>query len=106
MKTFFQNASKVSLTSLIATITVLILLICLLMFGSFDSRVLHLIAKGFIAAALPFLILNPLFGFIYSFFIKGKWKILYIILHFIFLCTISLFSLIAFMFRYFVPFAP
>ncbi|MBZ5753867.1 hypothetical protein [Metabacillus rhizolycopersici] len=106
MKKFFRKPSKVALTSLIATIGVAVLLICVLRLAEVDSKVVHMIGKGTIAISLPFLILNPLFGFIYSFFIKGKSKILYILLHVACICTISVFAFVAFMFRYFVPFGP
>lgn len=106
MKTFFKNASKVSLTSLFATIIVSIALICLLMFVNSDANIIQIIAKVFIAISLPFLMLNPLFGFSYSFFIKDKIKILYILLHLACICTISVIAFLSFMFRYFVPFGP
>ena len=79
---------------------------CVLNLSGFDSTIVHMIGKIIIAISLPFLILNPLFGFIYSFFIKGKSKIQYIMLHLICICTISVLAFTAFMFIYFVPFAP
>lgn len=106
MKNFFRKPYKVALISLIATIVVTVLLLCVLRLSGFDSRMVHMIGKATIAVSLPFLVLNPLFGFIYSFFIKGKSKILYILLHLACICTISVFAFTAFMFRYFVPFAP
>ena len=106
MKKFFRKPSKVALTSLIATIGVSVLLMCVLRLAGVDSTIVHLSGKGTIAISLPFLILNPVFGFIYSFFIKGKMKILYILLHLACVCTISVFAFMAFMFRYFAPFAP
>lgn len=106
MKGFFRKPSKVALTSLIATISVAVLLMCVLRLAGADSQVVHLLGKGTIAISLPFLILNPLVGFIYSFFVKGKRKILYILLHVACICTISVFAFVAFMFRYFVPFGP
>lgn len=106
MKKFFREPSKVALTSLIATIGVSVLLLCVLRLSGVDSSIVHMIGKATIAVSLPFLVLNPLFGFIYSFFIKGKSKILYILLHLACICTISVFAFTAFMFRYFVPFAP
>lgn len=106
MKKFFRKPSKVTLISLIATIVVTVLLLCVLRLSGVDSRIVHMIGKATIAISLPFLILNPLFGFVYSFFIKRKIKILYILLHLVCICTISVFAFTAFMFRYFVPFAP
>lgn len=106
MKTFFKHPFKVSIISLIATIVTVVLLITLLQFSSTDSSVFRSFARVFIAIALPFLIVNPLLGFISSFFVKGKKKFIYILLHLACVCTISLFALVSFMFRYFVPFAP
>ncbi|NRD77023.1 hypothetical protein HPT25_05875 [Bacillus sp. BRMEA1] len=101
MKEFFRNPSKVALTSLIATVVVSILLVFLITLTD-----IHISGKVIMAVALSFLIVNPVLGFIYSFFIKGKRKIIYILLHFISLCTISVFAFIAFMFTYFLPFGP
>ena len=106
MKEFFRKPSKVALASFIATIGVAALLMGVLRLAGADSQFVHLIGKATIAISLPFLILNPLFGFIYSFFIKGKRKILYILLHLACICTISVLAFAAFMFRYFVPFGP
>ena len=106
MKKFFRKPSKVALTSLIATIGVFVLLMCVLRLSGVDLKIVNMLGKVSIAISLPFLMLNPLIGFIYSFFIKGKSKILYILLHLACVCTISVFAFVAFMFRYFVPFAP
>jgi hypothetical protein len=106
MKHFFQNPSRVSLTCMISTITVALSLILLLEFGSSHSELVKMFAKVYIAVALPFLIITPLTGFIYSFFMKSNWKYLYLILNLAGICTISLFALTSFMFRYFVPFGP
>ncbi|MGJ7911662.1 hypothetical protein [Neobacillus sp. LXY-1] len=106
MKEFLRKPSKVALTSLTATLVVFILLMGVLRLAGVESRFVHMFGKVTIAISLPFLILNPLFGFIYSFYIKGKRKILYILLHLACVCTISVFAFMAFMFRYFVPFAP
>ncbi|MDR6999101.1 hypothetical protein J2Y67_001548 [Neobacillus niacini] len=106
MKKFFRKTSKVALTSLIATIVVSVLLFCVLRLSGVDSKIVHMIGKVTIAISLPFLILNPLFGFFYSFFIEGKSKILYILSHLACICTISVFAFVSFMFRYFVPFGP
>lgn len=106
MKKFFRNPPKVAFASLTATVVVVALLIGLLSLAGDDSKIIHTIGKFTFAISLPFLIVNPVFGFIYSFFIKGKIKILYILLHLACICTVSLFAFTAFMFRYFVPFAP
>lgn len=106
MKKFLKDPLKISIISLIATIVITVLLITLLQFASVEFSVFRSFARVFIAITLPFLIVNPLFGFIYSFFIKGKKKFIYIILHLACVCTISLFALVSFMFRYFVSFAP
>jgi len=106
MRNLFRKPAKVAIISLISTIVVTVLLLCVLRLSDVDSRIVHMIGKATIAISLPFLILNPIFGFIYSFFIKGKSKVLYILLHLACICTISFFAFTAFMFRYFVPFAP
>lgn len=103
---FFRNPSKTAFISLIATLCVLILTVCSFNLSTSDSTIVNLVCKVTIAIFIPFLMLNPLFGFIYSFFIRGKSKILYIILHLVCLCTISNVAFTALMFRYFVPFAP
>ncbi len=106
MKKYFENATKVSLASLLGTIIVLLALWGLLKFAGSDAIVIQKFGKVFMAVALPFLMLNPIFGLIYSFFIKGRKKIVYIILHVACVCTISVFGFVTLMFRYFVPFAP
>ncbi|RWR05045.1 hypothetical protein D4N35_016040 [Siminovitchia fortis] len=106
MKKFFKQPSKVALTTLIITITLTILHICIISLIGVDLKIVPKIAFAFMEITTPFLIISPLVGFIYSFFIKGKLKILYIILHLACICTISVFAFLAIMFRYFVPFAP
>ncbi|PMC36674.1 hypothetical protein CJ195_14695 [Bacillus sp. UMB0899] len=106
MMNFIRKPYKVALFSLIGTVGVTVLLLFVLSLSGVDTKIIHIIGKVTIAISLPFLILNPLLGFIYSFFIKGKIKILYILLHFACVCSISVFAFITFMFRYFVPFAP
>ncbi len=106
MKRIFPNAMRVSLVSLAATLIVTVVLMVILNLANTNSEIVHFIGKTFIALSLPFLILNPIFGFIYSFKINDPYKILYILLHFASLCTISVVALLGFMFRYFVSFAP
>ncbi|MCM3567995.1 hypothetical protein [Neobacillus mesonae] len=106
MKSFFRNAFKVSMTSLFVTIGMTILLFGLLQLSGVENRLLYNMIKVYIAIALPVLTLCPIVGFIYSFYIKGKRKILLILLHLAAACTISVFAFAAFMFRYFVSFAP
>ncbi|MBP3952801.1 hypothetical protein J7W16_16895 [Bacillus sp. YZJH907-2] len=106
MKGFFRNASKVSRLSLILTIVVTFVLLTLPYLAGYEARFVHVIGRTVYAVGLPFLVLNPLLGFIYSFFINEKIKIVYILVHLVFICTISLFAFVVIMFRYFVPFAP
>ena len=87
MKKFFRKPSKVALISLIATIVVTVLLLCVLRLSGVDSRIVYMIGKGTITVFFPFLVLNPLFGFICSFYLKGKSKILYILLHLACICN-------------------
>ncbi|MYL54981.1 hypothetical protein GLW08_16730 [Pontibacillus yanchengensis] len=107
MKRFFKQPLKVSFWSLIFTFVVLsVLLIDLEFFSNTDSDFVYTASKVYIAIALPVLIVNPLFGLIYSFFVEGYRKIIFILLHFASAGTISIYAFLAFMFRYFVPFAP
>lgn len=106
MKSFFKNASKVSITSLLATIIIVLAFVVFLNFASSDFRAIQVIGKILIPVVLIFLMLNPIVGFIYSFYMKGKSKIVMILLHVTCICTISFFAFIGMMFRYFVPFAP
>ncbi|WP_318617579.1 hypothetical protein [Sporosarcina sp. YIM B06819] len=106
MKTFFKNAPKVSFTSLLATIIIFLAFVGFLNFASSDARIIHVIGKILIPIMLIILMLNPVVGFIYSFYMKGKMKIVMILLHLICICTVSFFAFIGLMFRYFVPFSP
>lgn len=103
---FLKNPNKVSKTLFIVTIIIAILLFVILHFAGSESRIIHYTGKIYLAIALPLLMLCPLIGLFSSFFIKGKVKILFILAHFICLCTLSIFAFFSFMFRYFVPFAP
>lgn len=104
--TFFRNPKKVTVYAFISSIVVFFLLFLLLSLQPLKIEAIHVFAKFFIAIALPFLIITPFAGLIYSFFIKDKIKYLYMVLHFGCVCTISVFAFMSFMFRYFVPFAP
>lgn len=106
MKTFFKNTSKVSITSLLATIIIFLAFVGFLNFVSSDVRIIHVMGKVGIPVVLIILMVNPIIGFIYSFYMKGKMKIVMILLHVTCIATISFFAFISMMFRYFVPFAP
>jgi hypothetical protein len=106
MKIFFKNASKVSFISLLATIIIFLAFVGFLNFASSDVRIIHVLGKVAIPVVLIFLMLNPIVGFIYSFFMKGKRKIVMILLHLTCIVSISFLAFISMMFRYFVPFAP
>ncbi len=106
MKVFFKNASKVSFVSLLATVIIFSAFVGFLNFASADGSIIHMIAKAAIPVVLIFLMLNPIVGFIYSFFMKGKRKIVMILLHLTCIGSISFLAFISMMFRYFVPFAP
>ena len=70
MENIFKNPTKVGKRSFIATIMMTILLFGVLQLASFDSKIIHLIGKVTLAISLPFLVINPLLGFMYSFFMK------------------------------------
>ncbi|MBS4199342.1 hypothetical protein KHA93_06720 [Bacillus sp. FJAT-49732] len=106
MKKFFRNPPKVALTSLITTIAVFILLLILFIVPESDSNIVFNIKRVVIITFLFLLLLNPTFGFIYSFFIKGKKKILFILLNLVCICTISVFAFMLIMISYVVSFGP
>ncbi|GIN19665.1 MAG TPA: hypothetical protein DEO65_16460 [Bacillus bacterium] len=106
MKKFFRDPSKVALTSLILTISMTTLNLGVVFIPEFDSRVILILIRVIVDISLILLMVSPLVGLVYSFFIKGKMKILYIILHLACISTFSAIALLIFMFRYFVPFAP
>lgn len=106
MKNFLKNASKVSIISLFATIIIFLAFVGFLNFASSDVRMINMVGKVAIPIMMIFLMLNPIIGFIYSFYMKGKMKVVMILIHLTCICTISFFAFIGMMFRYFVPFAP
>ncbi|WP_180896809.1 hypothetical protein AAB109_28685 (plasmid) [Priestia megaterium] len=97
MGKFFKNALKVSIASLVTSITLYVVII-----GFFLLSVANIFGT-MIKIIVPILILVTILGFIYSFFIKGKQKIPFLILHFISLCAISFSIYIAASFQDFAP---
>jgi len=85
MKNFLKHALKVSITSLVIAIVLYVLIICFPLFINLKSSTFAI----FINVTVPTLILVTVLGFIYSFFIKGKQKFVFLSLHFISLCIIS-----------------
>ncbi|MCJ8006522.1 hypothetical protein ACFFF5_02635 [Lederbergia wuyishanensis] len=106
MKKFFRNPSKVALFSLVSTIIAFIFLIILLNVPDIDSTIVFNVKRILIIFILFFLLLIPAFGFIYSFFIKGKKKILYILMNLVCISTISVFAFMMIMIGYVVSFGP
>ncbi|KRD91780.1 hypothetical protein ASE51_14745 [Bacillus sp. Root147] len=85
MKKFFKNALKVSIASLVISITLYVVIIGLFLLSVVTANIFGAVIK----IIVPILILVTILGFIYSFFIKAKQKIPFLILHFISLCAIS-----------------
>ncbi|MCP1447804.1 hypothetical protein [Priestia megaterium] len=85
MEKFFKNALKVSIASLVTSIILYVVTV-----GFFLLSVVTASAFGtLIKVTVPILTLVTIFGFIYSFFIKGKQKIPFLTLHFVSLCALS-----------------
>ena len=101
-----KSPNKMSAISLWSTIIVFSALWLFLSYVDFSNAFVMVFGKYFIMVALPFLLINPLVGFIYTFFMDKSSKIVYGIIHFVFICTVSVFAFISIMFRYFVPFGP
>ncbi|MGE1115580.1 hypothetical protein ACQJ0K_28040 [Priestia megaterium] len=99
MGKFFKNALKVSITSLVISITLYVVIIGLFLLSVVTADVFGTVIK----VIVPILILVTILGFIYSFFIKGKQKIPFLILHFISLCAISFSTYLIVSFQDFAP---
>ena len=86
MAIFFKDALKVSKAFLIATI-----IMYMAIAAYFIPSVEVTPATYTILFKIPIilLILFTIIGFIYSFFIKGKQKFIYLLLHFVSICVIS-----------------
>jgi len=99
MEKFFNNALKVSIASLVTSILLYVVIIGLFLLSIDTANIFSAVMK----ITVPILILVTILGFIYSFFIKGKQKIPFLILHFISLCAISFSIYLAASFQDFAP---
>ncbi|MEH6965701.1 hypothetical protein V7079_25740 [Priestia megaterium] len=99
MKNFFLNALKVSIASLVISIILYVVIIVLFLLSVVTANIFGAVIK----ITVPILTLVTILGFIYSFFIKGKQKIPFVTLHFVFLCAISFGIYLTISFQGFAP---
>ncbi|WP_155010252.1 hypothetical protein [Priestia megaterium] len=99
MEKFFNNALKVSIASLVTSIILYVVIIVLFLLSVVTANIFGTVIK----ITVPILTLVTILGFIYSFFIKGKKKIPFLILHFISLCAISFSTYLIVSFQDFAP---
>ncbi|MBK0010268.1 hypothetical protein IAE23_27765 [Bacillus sp. S35] len=99
MEKFRKNALKVSIASLVTSIILYVVIIGLFLLSIDTANIFGAVIK----ITVPILIFVTILGFIYSFFIKGKQKIPFLILHFISLCVISFGIYLATSFQDFAP---
>jgi len=99
MEKFFEDALKVSIASLVISITLYIVIITFFLLSVVTANIFGTVIK----IIVPILILVTILGFIYSFFIKGKQKIPFLTLHFVSLCALSFGIYLAVSFQGFAP---
>ena len=99
MEKFFKDALKVSIASLVISITLYIVIIAFFLLSVVTANIFGTMIK----IIVPILILVTILGFIYSFFIKGKQKIPFLTLHFVSLCALSFGIYLAVSFQGFAP---
>ncbi|GAB1797976.1 hypothetical protein Q0O85_22450 [Priestia megaterium] len=99
MEKFFKDALKVSIASLVISITLYIVIIAFFLLSVVTANIFGTVIK----IIVPILILVTILGFIYSFFIKGKQKIPFLTLHFVSLCALSFGIYLAVSFQGFAP---
>jgi len=99
MEKFFKDALKVSIASLVISITLYVVIIAFFLLSVVTANIFGTVIK----IIVPILILVTILGFIYSFFIKGKQKIPFITLHFVSLCALSFGIYLAVSFQGFAP---
>ncbi|MCU7711399.1 MULTISPECIES: hypothetical protein [Priestia] len=99
MEKFFKDALKVSIASLVISITLYIVIIAFFLLSVVTANIFGTVIK----IIVPILILVTILGFIYSFFIKGKQKIPFLTLHFVSLCVLSFGIYLAVSFQGFAP---
>ncbi|PAK46968.1 hypothetical protein [Priestia megaterium] len=99
MEKFFKDALKVSIASLVISITLYIVIITFFLLSVVTANIFGTVIK----IIVPILILVTILGFIYSFFIKGKQKIPFLTLHFVSLYALSFGIYLAVSFQGFAP---
>ncbi|TJZ32249.1 hypothetical protein FA002_24040 [Priestia megaterium] len=99
MKNFFRNPLKVSVSSLAATVILYVVIIGVPLSRAFTASTFG----ALIQITVPILIFITLLGFIYSFFIKGYQKFIFLLLHFISICIISFGIYVSIALRDFAP---
>ncbi|BFI99276.1 MULTISPECIES: hypothetical protein [Priestia] len=99
MKIFFRIPLKVAVSSVAATVILYGVII-----GGPLSRAFTASTFGsLIQITVPILIFITILGFIYSFFIKGNQKFIFLLFHFISICIISLGIYVSIALRDFAP---
>lgn len=99
MEKFFKNALKVSIASLVTSIILYIVIIGVPLSRTFTASTVSTL----IQIAVPILSLITIMGFIYSFFIKGKQKFIFLVFHFVSICIISFGIYVSIALRNFAP---
>ena len=99
MKNFFRNPLKVSVSSSAATVILYVVIIGVPLSRAFTASTFGTL----IQITVPILILITILGFIYSFFIKGNQKFIFLLFHFISICIISFGIYVSIALRDFAP---
>ncbi|MED4052045.1 hypothetical protein [Priestia megaterium] len=99
MENFFKHALKVSIASLVIAIVLYVVILGVPLLVALKASTFAILIK----VAVPTLIFVTVLGFIYSFFIKGKRKFVFLSLHFASLCIISFGIYIVIELRDFAP---
>ena len=99
MDNFFKNALKVSLASLVTSIILYVVIIGLFLLSVDTANVFGTVIK----ITVPILTLVTILGFVYSFFIRGKQKFIFLSLHFVSICVISFCVYLSIALRDFAP---
>ncbi|CAK8583728.1 hypothetical protein ICR95_27915 (plasmid) [Priestia megaterium] len=99
MEKLFKDAFKVSIASLVISITLYVVITAFFLLSVVTANIFGTMIK----IIVPILILVTILGFIYSFFIKGKQKIPFLTLHFVSLCALSFGIYLAVSFQGFAP---
>lgn len=99
MGKFFKNALKVSIAFLVTSIILYIVIIGVPLSRTFTASTVSIL----VGIAVPILSFITIIGFIYSFFIKGKQKFIFLVFHFVSICIISFGIYVSIALRNFAP---